>query len=235
MKKTVAIHQPNFFPWLGYFDKINRSDFFVFLDDVQFPKSGRGTWSNRVQLLVFGNPKWMTSTIKRDYSGTKNVNEIRINNEDNWQHKFFKTLDQSYKKHPFHSQIIPTIEQLVFNDKQNLSKYNINSIKVILDHLEIDSKKLRLSSELKQEGSSNELLINLTKSLNCDTYMCGGGASGYQDESVFNLNEIKLEFQKFQHPIYPQLNRTDFIEGLSIIDCLMNLGWESTSKLIKNA
>ena len=233
MKKTVAIHQPNFFPWLGYFDKINRADIFVFLDDVQFPKKG-GTWSNRVQLLVFGNPKWMTSTIKRDFSGTKNVNEIRINTEDNWQHKFFKTLDQSYKKHPFHSQITPTIEQLVFNDEQNLSKFNINSIKVILDHLVIDSKKLRLSSELKQESSSNELLINLTKSLSCDTYMCGGGADGYQNKELFEKNNIKLLYQKFSHPTYNQYKQQEFVKGLSIIDCLMNIGWEETSYKIKN-
>jgi hypothetical protein len=233
MDKIVAIHQPNFFPWLGYFDKINKSDIFIFLDDVQFPKKG-GNWTNRVQLMVFGSPKWMTSTIERDYSGTKNINEIKINTKDNWKHKFFKTLDQSYKKYPFHSQIIPTIEQLVFNEEQNLSKYNINTIKVILDHLEIDSKKLRLSSELKQEGSSNQLLINLTKSLSCNIYMCGGGADGYQTKELFEKNNVKLLHQEFVHPKYNQQKQQEFVKGLSIIDCLMNIGWEETSYIIKN-
>ena len=55
MDKIVAIHQPNFFPWLGYFDKINKSDIFIFLDDVQFPKKG-GNWTNRVQLMVLEVP-----------------------------------------------------------------------------------------------------------------------------------------------------------------------------------
>ena len=233
MKNIVAIHQPNFFPWLGYFDKIYRSDFFVFLDDVQFPKTG-GVWTNRVQLMIFGNPKWMTFSIERDFSGTKKVNEIKINSQGKWKYKFYKSIDQSYKKHPFYSQIIPTIEELIFNDEQNLSKYNINSIKVILDHLEIDSNKLRLSSELKQEGSSNELLINLTKRLSCDTYMCGGGADDYQNIELFEKNNIKLFYQKFTHPLYNQYKQQEFVKGLSIIDCLMNIGWEETSYKIKN-
>jgi len=114
------------------------------------------------------------------------------------------------------------------------SKHNINSIKVILNHLEIDIKKLKLSSELKQEGSSNELLINLTKNLSCDTYMCGGGAEGYQNIALFEKNNVKLLHQKFEHPVYNQYKQHDFVKGLSIIDCLMNIGWEETSYKIKS-
>ena len=67
--KVVSIHQPNFFPWLGYFEKIVRSDYFIFLDNVQFPKKG-GSWTNRVKLIVSGQPKWLTANINRQYHGT---------------------------------------------------------------------------------------------------------------------------------------------------------------------
>ena len=77
MKHIVAIHQPNFFPWLGYFDKISKADSFVFLDDIQFPKKG-GSWSNRIKLFISGDVRWVTAAINRDYSGTRNINEMEF-------------------------------------------------------------------------------------------------------------------------------------------------------------
>ena len=233
MKNIVGIHQPNFFPWLGYFHKIMKVDHFVFLDDVQFPKSD-GNWTNRVPLLFFGEMNWATAPIERNFSGKKNINQINIRNENIWKSKLLKTLKMSYKKHPFYLETIDVIEPLILSNEQKLSKYNINSIKTILNHLQIDSRKIKLSSNLNQKGSSNELLINLTKYFSSNIYMCGGGADGYQDENIFNKNNIKLLYQNFQHPFYNQFKQKNFIKGLSIIDCLMNLGWEQTSNLIKN-
>ena len=103
MGKIIAIHQPNFFPWLGYFDKIVKSNLFIFLDHVQFPKKG-GTWMNRVNLLVCGKAKWITASVDRNYTGTKKINEIKIKSNDNWKQKFLKTLEQSYNKHYFFDQ-----------------------------------------------------------------------------------------------------------------------------------
>ena len=75
MIKVVAIHQPNFFPWLGYFDKIRRSDIFILLDDVQFSKTG-GVWSNRVKVLINGEGRWLTAPVERNFHGTRNVNQM---------------------------------------------------------------------------------------------------------------------------------------------------------------
>jgi len=93
---TVAIHQPNFFPWLGYFDKIIRSNVFVFLDEVQFPKKG-GSWSNRVKMLIAGEAKWVTASIERNYSGLRNINEMNFQ-ADNWRVKMLKSLRTNYNK-----------------------------------------------------------------------------------------------------------------------------------------
>lgn len=235
MTKTVAIHQPNFFPWLGYFDKIARVDCFIFLDHVQFPKKKGGVWTNRVPLVVSGEVKWITASINRNFSGTKNINEIEIKSADKWKEKFIKTLKHSYGKCDFFNQIMNFIEPLILFNEENLSFYNIHCIKEILKSLEIKTDHLKLSSELNQQGSSNNLLINLTKSVKGDSYLCGGGANGYQDDELFGINNINLIYQNFRHPKYNQSNKKGFVPGLSIIDCLMNNGFENTSSILNNA
>ena len=96
MTKVVAIHQPNFFPWLGYFDKISRADSFLFLDNVQFPKKG-GSWSNRIKLLISGDARWITAAIDRSYSGTRQIREMHFLSQNPWRQKMFKTLEINYK------------------------------------------------------------------------------------------------------------------------------------------
>ena len=93
-----AIHQPNFSPWLGYFDKIKRCDKFVVLDDVQYQKKG-GTWSNRVAINIHGQSKWITAPINRP-SGLWNINETTFQS-NNWRDKIIKTLQANYSKAPF--------------------------------------------------------------------------------------------------------------------------------------
>lgn len=97
MTRIVAIHQPNFFPWLGYFDKIARSDTFIFLDDVQYPKTG-GVWSNRVKMLVAGEPRWVTAPITRTFHGLAKINEIEWADDQTWRVKLIKTLAANYSK-----------------------------------------------------------------------------------------------------------------------------------------
>lgn len=100
MNKTVAIHQPNFFPWLGYFDKIARADIFLFLDDVQFPKTG-GVWSNRVKLLIGGEARWVTAAVARNFNGTRTIREMKFLADNLWRDKVLKGLVTNYRRHPF--------------------------------------------------------------------------------------------------------------------------------------
>lgn len=232
MSKVVAIHQPNFFPWLGFFDKIHRADVFILFDDVQFPKTG-GVWSNRAMFLVSGEARWITATIDRNYHGTKNINEMNFHATDSWRNKMFKSLENNYNKHPYYDEVITEIFPLLNNKENNIALYNVHAILRIAKIIEIDLNNIKLSSKLEKSGKSNELLINLTKSVNGDTYMCGGGADGYQEAEVFKSNDVKLEFQNFQHPTYPQFKRSSFTAGLSIIDALMNIGFSGTAELIR--
>ncbi|RAZ24209.1 WbqC family protein [Campylobacter hyointestinalis] len=215
-----AIHQPNFFPWLGFFDKIKRCDKFVILDSVQFAKTGGGTYGNRVTINIQGQSKWITAPINRP-NGLWNINETTFQ-DTNWRDKIIKTLIANYSKAPFFKKNKDFIFDLVNFKNQNLSEYNLNSIIQICQFLGIDANKIALSSKYGFSTSSNKLLIDLTKAVGCDTYMAGSGASEYQNIDLFYENRLKFVYQDFVHPIYKQNNAEDFIKGLSVIDYIFN-------------
>lgn len=231
--KIVAIHQPNFFPWLGYFDKIARSDVFILLDNVQFPKTGRGTWVNRVKLSINGSAAWVTLPVTRKCSGTRLISEMMINNEKDWRGKLIKTLQANYGKAPFYREIMPAIEVTIINPVGSLAEFNIVAIRSLSNLLGIDTKKLILGSSLQTEGSSTELLISMTQAVSGTAYLCGGGADGYQEDGKFAAAGIELVYQNFKHPVYPQHRSPEFISGLSILDALMNCGVHITKKLLE--
>ena len=233
MPKTVAIHQPNFFPWLGYFDKIARADLFIFMDDVQFPKTG-GVWSNRVKLLIGGEERWFTAPIDRQYHGTRLINEMQFLQDNPWRFKLVKTIENDYRKHPFYSEVSAVITPLLLSPEGNIAEYNIHAVTTIAKVLGLDTSKLRRSSACVTTGVSNELLCNLTRAVGGNVYMCGGGAEGYQDDIFFGSQGVGLEYQDFQHPVYPQRGQTAFIPGLSVIDAAMNIGWASVGQLLRS-
>ncbi len=222
---TVAIHQPNFFPWLGYFDKIIKSDLFVLLDNVQIQKTG-SNWTNHVKLIISDKPEWITIPVDRKYSGYVMIKDAKISTaEEKWRNKLLRTIDFNYRKHPFYKEVYPVIEELV-NYKTNLvSSFNANIIIRLLELFDVKlTKKIVFASSLNVEGASNDLLINIVKTLNGTSYMCGGGAEEYQDDEKFRAASLKLIYQNFKHPIYNQYRQKEFVPGLSIVDVLMNCG-----------
>jgi hypothetical protein len=230
-RKTVSIHQPNFFPWIGYFDKIVRSDVFILLDDVQFPKTGGG-WSNRVKLLVGSEVSWVTAAIDRAFSGTRNINEMNFLGNNPWREKIKKMLEYNYKKHPFYDETINWVEPLLLNKEANIAAYNIQLIITIVKLLGLGEDKLKVASVLAAEGQSNERLCSLTQLVGGQVYMCGGGADGYQDEAEFTERGIQLLYQSFKHPVYPQKGQKEFVPGLSIVDAFMNIGAKGVAELL---
>ena len=231
--KTVSIHQPNFFPWLGYFNKILTSDIFIFLDDVQLPKKG-GTWSNRVKIASNDNEKWLTAELDRKYSGVRTIRESFFNNPSDWKLRCLGILRSCYEHHPFFSETIIFLKPLILNKENNVAKYNISNIHSLIDYLDIKNTQIFKSSAVNHDGRSNDLLCSLVNSVDGDAYLCGGGADSYQDEAVFQKNKIKLIYQEFSHPVYFQYSSNNFLAGLSIIDLLMNLGRKESIKKLQD-
>ena len=99
--KVCAIHQSNFFPWLGYFDKIKRVDIFVFLNQVNYPKSGNSmsSWCNRVKIMIDGKPDWVSCPVVRE-SGIQSIESVRIDSGSPWRDKIRKVIEANYKGAP---------------------------------------------------------------------------------------------------------------------------------------
>jgi hypothetical protein len=232
--KVVAIHQPTFFPWLGYFNKIARCDQFVVLDSVQFPKKG-GTWSNRVKLLLNGHAGWVTMPVERNYHGVRSYAEMCIDNSTPWRDKLVQTIRTNYGAAAHFEDVFPSIEELIRNPTSGLTDYNLSAILYLAKALGVETAKIVLASGTKADGAGTDLLVSITKGVSGTAYLCGGGASGYQEDEKFAAAGLELAYQDFKHPVYEQANTAEFVPGLSVIDALMNCGFEGTAALIQGA
>jgi hypothetical protein len=226
----VAMHQPTFLPWLGWWDKLARADRLVLLDDVQFPKKG-GTWMNRVRLLVNGAPAWVTVPVDRSYHGVRTVRETRIDDSKPWRKKIDATLATSYGRAAHFDDVYPLAAALLGLPVDGIAEFNEAGIRRLAAGLELDAGKLVRQSELQVEGAATDLLVNLCRALGGTAYMTGDGSDEYLEPEKFGAAGLELVVQQFSPPRYPQL-ASDHVPGLSIVDALMNCGWEGTRALL---
>lgn len=221
--RLCAIHQPNFFPWLGFFDKIRQADAFVFLDAVAYPRSGSkgmGSWTNRVRINVQGQPHWIGCPVLRQPLGAP-ISSILIDGSQPWQGKLLKTLEVNYRRAANFANGMALIEPLIRNAEGSLAEYNRFSIITIAGHLGLECHFLT-QSELDTSGAGTDLLIDLTRRAGCDGYLAGGGAGGYQQDSLFSDSGVELVYQNFRTRVYGPVDR--FIPGLSVIDYILHDG-----------
>jgi carbamoylphosphate synthase large subunit len=229
----VGIHQPNFFPWLGYFDKLNKSDVFILLDDIQFPKTGAGTMSNRVKILTNGKPQWITASIIREAMGKKAINEVEFRNDLPWRDKIIGKLKSDYRSSAFFLEVFDFLSPLIQNKEVCIAQYNYTAICSICEKIGLDSSKISWASNISHQGTSNHLLASLTKRVGGGVYLTGeGGAIEYLQKDVFETQGLRVDYQHFEHPKYTQENSDKFIAGLSIIDALMSVGFDGVAKML---
>ncbi len=227
----VAAHQPNFLPWLGFFDKLVRADVLVLLDDVQFPRTGAGVWTNRVRIVVAGEPQWITVPILRAGRGVQLVNEVRIDDSQPWRKKLLRTIELNYSKAAAFGETFSLVRSLVETDSELLAEYNDRNLRRLAAELGLDESKLVRSSELAVESAGTDLLIAVTRAVGGTVYLSGDGAGGYQDDERFAQAGLELRFQEYEHPEYPQLAPAP-VPGLSIVDALLNCGFDGTRALV---
>lgn len=218
MEKKIAIHQPNYIPWLGYFYKISQADYFVFLDDVQYSNEGMHNYHYiktqngplRIKIPVF-------QTL-----GDK-INAIRVNDELNWREKHLSLLLASYSKADNFKEIYTDFRTLINEKHAYLSVLNTEIIKFICNKLGIKSEFIN-SSSLNIKSSREEKVIDICTALGCEIYYSGTGAKAYQQEEHFERKGIELRYSEFHIFSYKQ-QYSHFQPNVTILDFLMNCGY----------
>lgn len=223
----VAIHQPQYLPWLGYFDKIERCDTFVFLDNVQFKKN---EWQNRNKIKTADKWQWLSVPVIHKFP--QNINQVEVNNTVQWGKKHLNALITNYSKSPFFKEHIEFFEGTYGREWRFLSDINIHLIHYLVKALGISGKKLELASRYELRDGRTERLVDLCHRLGAENYLSGKDGAKYLDVKEFEKRGMKVIFQDYKHPSYPQLFG-GFEPCLSVIDLLFNCGPESLSILKK--
>ncbi|MEK7543870.1 MAG: WbqC family protein [Patescibacteria group bacterium] len=232
MTNKIAILQPSYIPWLGYFDQINRVDTFIFYDDVLYTKND---WRNRNKIKTPSGVSWLTIpvTIKnrlKDYLLIKDVMII----DPNILKNHLKTIEFNYKKSPFFQDFYSTIAPIFNTEYHLLADLSIDIIKTVCEYIGLKGKNLLRSSDLGIVGTNpTDRLINLCKKFEATNYLSSDNSKNYLKEKMFEENDIILEYQKYSHPRYKQ-SWGDFVPYLSIIDLIFNEGPKSLSILSNN-
>ena len=224
----VTIHQPNYFPYLGFFQKVLLSDIYVILDRAQFEFditnrnkiiTPEGSWS-RISVPIKKGQKFFE------------IRNVEINNDHPWAEKNWDLICKSYDNSPFFDLYKTTLNS-VFKKKWNLIfDLNFYTLKKVLEWLNIKTEII-FDSELDVTGKSSEHLLNICKKLGATKYLSGPSGSEYLNEKIFEQNKIKVEYQKYDPIIYPQKYAKSFVPNLSILDLLFNMGSDSKKFLTK--
>jgi hypothetical protein len=221
--KKVAIIQSNYIPWKGYFDIINQVDEFILLDDVQYT---RRDWRNRNLIKTPQGLKWLTIPVQVKGNYSSLINEIKIT-DSKWCIQHWNQIEINYSKAPFFDQYADRLKK-VFTElhQEYLSEINLILLREIAAILNIETP-ISLSTNYVSEGTKSQKLISLCQSCGASSYLSGPSAKAYLDETMFEKENITVEWVEYNgYPEYTQLY-PPFEHGVTILDLLFNTGPDS--------
>lgn len=215
---TIAsIRQPGYLPYMGFFKKIQTSDIFVYLDDVQYV---RGDWDNRNKIRTFDGSMWLTIPIINKFG--QKLNEVKIDNNQDWYNKHRKALKINYQKSKYFYNYWGSIDAILSKKWELLIDLNLTLIEYFKAKLDIKTKTI-LSSELKIDSKGSEKLLQICKKVGAKTYLSGEIGRNYLNEKIFQNEGIVVLYEKFRHPTYKQIYK-NFMPNMAIVDLLFNEG-----------
>jgi hypothetical protein len=223
-----AIHQPQYLPWLGYFDKMARADVFVLLDDVQFKKN---EWQNRNRIRDMQGWQWITVPVLHDHGQL--INQVKLNPSVDWRGRHVRAIELNYKKAPFFSVYWPRLKPIYEKEWATLGELNIASIRLLVELLGITTR-IVVSSDLAVSSQKTQRLIDICRAVECDRYLAGAGCADYMDFDLIKTSGLSVDVQAYTHPVYPQIGAKtpeEFYPYMSTLDLLMNVGERSLETL----
>lgn len=215
----VALMQPYFFPYIGYFQLIHEVDEFIVFDNAQYIRRG---WMNRNRILNGQKESvYINLPVQKAPRETK-IKDILINHNLDWKNSLFQQI-YYYRKAPYYTFVTDFLEECLTINTSSLSQFNTNLIKKVCDLLDIDTNISVLSEKLPMISMANaadEWGVEVCKALNATTYINAIGGIEFYDQKKYLENNIEIQFIHSILKPYKQFNH-NFIPGLSIIDVMM--------------
>lgn len=222
---TICIHQPDFVPYLGFFQRLLISQHFILLDDVQFIRRG---WQHRDRIKGRNGPIWLTLALRKgDYHQL--INEVELSSDPSWIVANLNLLRECYGKAKYFAEVFPRVEAIYYTGHRRLIDFNCALLGLAMEYFDI-SVSISLASEYGVDTKSSARLLDLVRCRQGDTYLTGTGSRDYLDEEMFKEAGVRVMWQDFRHPVYPQLYG-DFEPMLSCLDLLFNCGHDAASVL----
>jgi len=215
----LSAHQPAYLPWLGYLDKIARSDIFVFLDTVQFEKN---SYINRNQIKTPHGAQWLTVPVRTKGHLSQTLRDTQIASGTVWRAKHLKSIAMNYSRAAHFESCFPKFNNLLEGSQCKISELCWEQMIFWLAEFAIKTRIVR-ASELPMVGAKSDLILQLCRHLGATRYLSGALGRDYLVESEFAAANIAIEYQDYVHPRYPQL-WGEFLPNLSIVDLWMNCG-----------
>ena len=218
----VTIHQPNYLPYLGFFDKMKKADIMVIHDDAQF---SRQDFQHRNRIRIRNGWTWLTVPVQKaeiPINEIKIKNELRIGGKPKWSDAHFILIKNNYIKTQYYRTYEDEIKKIFEKKYDKLVDLNMELIKFLIKAFDIDIK-IVYSSEFGFKSKSTQKSIDTVEALGGDVYLSGPMGCNYLDVTLFEESAIKLELQNFKHPVYKQ-RYENFVPNLSAIDALFNVG-----------
>lgn len=230
----IALMQPTFNPWLGYFDLIDYVDKFIFFDTVQLNQQ---SWQTRNKIKIQSKESLVTLPIQKNKSKTELlIKDVLLDfRKFDFRKKLIKTLDQNYKKSKCYNEVNEFINEIVLYDTDFLSKYNINIIKRVCEKLSIDTDFVTLSeTDYVSSVNKGEQVIDIVNYFQGTEYISPVGSKDYLEDTIKSLQKIdfKVEYQHYKPIEYEQLG-DKFIPYLGVFDILYNEGFSESLLKIK--
>jgi len=228
MSKRIAILQPGYLPWLGYFEQLARVDLFVHYDDVQYT---RRDWRNRNRIKGPEGPTWLTVPVA--VKGNYHIPISKVTVPDQlWRDHHLRTIRHCYARCPYFDSVYPKLERWLGAPWTFLADGCIEGINMFCTELGARTETMRSSevTEVTHLGKS-ERLIAICQRLGATEYLSGASARAYLDNDAFERAGIRVIFQEYKHPTYGQ-RWGDFVPYLSVLDLVMNEGPRSLDILL---
>jgi hypothetical protein len=221
--KTIAILQPSYLPWCGYFEQMAHADLFVHFDDVPFT---RLDWRNRNRVLHNGQPYWLSVPTVKQPLGTP-ISNMTIDYSRDWTKKHLKTIESAYGYSPHFALLADAVFPPLESKPTLLIDLNLELARTLAAALGVSTPCVRSSAyELDFDGKSDRVL-KLCLQLEADRLYDGQAARNFIDVDAFGTQGIDVRFQDYQHPVYAQGAERTFTSHLSVIDLIANTGSEA--------